>query len=81
MQPLYPEIKPNQFFHLDVSDGHRLYVEESGSEDGLPVICLHGGPGTGSEASFRRYFDPEKYRIIVFDQRGSGRSEPHASIE
>ncbi|MDH5434343.1 MAG: prolyl aminopeptidase, partial [Gammaproteobacteria bacterium] len=48
---------------------------------GLPVICLHGGPGTGSEASFRRYFDPEKYRIIVFDQRGSGRSEPHASIE
>lgn len=81
MQKLYPDIKPNQKYNLDVGDGHTLYVEESGSEDGLPVVYLHGGPGAGSHKSNRRYFDPEKYRIILFDQRGAGRSEPHASLE
>jgi len=81
MQKLYPDIKSNQKYNLEVTDGHTLYVEESGSEDGLPVIYLHGGPGAGSDKNYRRYFDPEKYRIILLDQRGSGRSEPHASLE
>lgn len=81
MKTLYPKIKSNQEFRIDVGDGHNLYVEESGSKDGLPVIYLHGGPGGGSSSSYRRYFDPEKYRIIIFDQRGCGRSEPHASLE
>lgn len=81
MQQLYPEIKPNQKFHLEVSDGQRLYVEECGSPDGIPIVYLHGGPGAGSDPVYRRYFDPEKYRIVLFDQRGCGRSEPHASIE
>ncbi|WP_196138691.1 prolyl aminopeptidase [Aliikangiella sp. G2MR2-5] len=81
MLKLYPEIKPNQCYQLDVGDGHNLYVEESGSEDGLPIVSLHGGPGAGCDANFRRYFDPEKYRIVLFDQRGAGRSEPHASLE
>lgn len=81
MQQLYPEIKTNSKFHLDVGDGQRLYVEESGSEDGIPIVYLHGGPGAGSDPVYRRYCDPEKYRIILFDQRGCGRSEPHASLE
>lgn len=81
MQQLYPEIKPNQKFHLEVSDGQRLYVEECGSPDGIPIVYLHGGPGAGSDPVYRRYYDPEKYRIVLFDQRGCGRSEPHASIE
>lgn len=81
MQTLYPKIKPNQAFHIDVGDNHRLYVEESGSKDGLPVVYLHGGPGGGCDPADRRYFDPEKYRIILFDQRGCGRSEPLASLD
>lgn len=81
MQTLYPEIKPNLQFHLEVSDGHRLYVEESGSADGIPLIFLHQGPGAGCSSLQRRYCDPEKYRIILFDQRGCGRSEPHASLQ
>jgi len=81
MYPLYPEIKPNTTTLLDVSDGHQLYVEECGNQEGLPVLILHGGPGLGCNADSRRYFDPAKYRIILFDQRGSGRSRPHASID
>jgi proline iminopeptidase len=81
MQLLYPEIKPNYHQLLEVGDGHRLYVEESGSADGIPLIYLHGGPGAGSSSTHRRYADPEKYRIIVIDQRGCGRSEPHATLK
>ena len=81
MQQLYPEIKPNEKFHVDVGDGQRIYVEECGSEDGIPLVYLHGGPGAGCESSHRRLCDPEKYRIILLDQRGCGRSEPHASID
>lgn len=81
MQKLYPEIKPNKQSHIEVSDGHRLYVEESGSDDGIPLVYLHGGPGAGCNSVHRRYTDPEKYRTILFDQRGCGRSEPHASLD
>jgi len=81
MQKLYPEIKPNRNYHLEVGDGHRLYVEECGSDDGIPLIYLHGGPGAGCDPSHRRYCDPEKYRIILLDQRGCGRSEPHGSLQ
>ncbi len=81
MQKLYPEIKANKTYHIDVGDNQQLYVEESGDFDGIPVVYLHGGPGAGCESVHRRYFDPEKYRIITYDQRGCGRSEPHASLE
>lgn len=81
MKPLYPDIRPFQTEMLSVGDGHELYVEQSGSIRGLPVIVLHGGPGAGASSQLRRFFDPNRYRIIVFDQRGAGRSKPHASIE
>ena len=80
MRELYPAISPNHHFMLKVDDTHNLYVEESGTEDGIPVVYLHGGPGSGSMAYHRQLFDPEKYRIILFDQRGCGRSTPHASL-
>lgn len=80
MSDLYPAILTNHHFMLKVDDIHNLYVEESGTEDGVPAIYLHGGPGTGSSAYQRRLFDSEKYRIIMFDQRGAGRSTPHAEI-
>ena len=64
---------------LLVGDGHRIYWEQSGNPDGKPVVFLHGGPGAGTSAWHRRFFDPEKYRIVLFDQRGCGRSTPHAS--
>lgn len=78
---LYPQIAPFDQRMLDVGDGHRLYVEQCGNPNGLPVVVLHGGPGGGCSPSMRRYFDPEIYRIVLFDQRGCGRSRPHASIE
>lgn len=81
MHPLFPDIRPYRTHQLAVQPPHVLYVEESGNEDGLPVLFVHGGPGAGSDHKSRCYFDPERYRIIVFDQRGSGRSMPHASIE
>ena len=65
---------------LPVSDIHTLYVEESGSPDGIPILFIHGGPGAGCSPEDRRFFDPEKYRIILFDQRGAGKSSPHASL-
>ena len=66
---------------LEVGDGHVIYAEQCGSPDGLPVIVLHGGPGGGCSPAMRRYFDPALYRIILFDQRGCGRSRPHASVK
>lgn len=80
MSELYPAILENHHFMLKVDDIHDLYVEESGTLEGVPVVYLHGGPGTGSSAYQRRLFNPEEYRVILFDQRGSGRSTPHAEI-
>jgi len=80
MKSLYPEIKPYNQFKLKVSDLHTIHVEESGNPDGKPVIFLHGGPGGGIEPVYRQYFDPEKWRIIIFDQRGCGQSTPHAEL-
>ncbi len=80
-QFLYPPIEPFDQRMLDVGDGHTLYVEQSGNPEGLPVVVLHGGPGGGCSPAMRRYFDPRHFRIILFDQRGCGRSRPHASVE
>lgn len=80
MQNLYPEIKPYARHDLKVDELHTLYVEECGVEDGIPVLFIHGGPGAGCSKHDRRFFDPEKYRIVLFDQRGSGRSTPHAEL-
>ena len=77
---LYPDIKPYSEHRLEVDELHTLYVEESGNRDGIPILFLHGGPGGGCEPFNRRFFDPEKYRIILFDQRGAGRSTPHAEL-
>ncbi len=81
MRELYPPIEPYQSDHLQVSDLHRVYYEQSGNPDGQPVIFVHGGPGGGTEPLYRRFFDPATYRIILFDQRGAGKSRPHASLE
>ena len=78
---LYPPIEPFNTGMLKVSDIHTIYYEESGNPKGKPVIFLHGGPGGGSDPKQRRFFHPEKYRIINFDQRGSGKSTPHANLE
>ncbi|MFN3825035.1 MAG: prolyl aminopeptidase [Pseudorhodobacter sp.] len=78
---LYPPIDPFDQRVMDVGQGHRIYVEQCGNPDGLPVMVVHGGPGGGCSPSMRRYFDPARYRIILFDQRGCGRSRPHASVE
>ncbi|NSX53523.1 prolyl aminopeptidase [Parasulfitobacter algicola] len=80
-QYLYPQIDPFDQRMLDVGAGHKLYVEQCGNPKGVPVIVLHGGPGGGCSPAMRRYFDPDVYRIILFDQRGCGRSRPHASVE
>ena len=81
MKQLYPKIEPYNQFDLKVSDLHTIHVEESGNINGKPVIFLHGGPGGGIEPVYRQYFDPEKWRIIVFDQRGCGQSTPHAELQ
>ena len=80
MPTLYPDIKTNVQHSIAVDDPHVLHVEECGDPDGIPVLFLHGGPGAGIEAYHRRFFDPEKYRMILFDQRGSGKSTPHACL-
>jgi proline iminopeptidase len=77
---LYPDIKPYAVHRLSVDDLHTLYIEESGTPDGIPVLFVHGGPGAGCVARDRCFFDPEKYRIILFDQRGAGRSTPLAQL-
>lgn len=78
---LFPPLEPYHRDFLDVGDGHRLYVEQSGNPDGLPVVALHGGPGGGSSPLLRRLFDPTRFRIVVYDQRGAGRSQPYAGTE
>lgn len=77
MRGLYPAIEPNQKGMLDVGDGQRIYWEESGNPDGKPVVFLHGGPGGGTAPFHRQFFDPQAYRIVLFDQRGCGQSTPH----
>jgi proline iminopeptidase len=81
MQIFYPEIKPYQRHQIAVEAPHELYVDESGNPDGIPILFVHGGPGAGCGKYDRRFFDPEVYRIVLFDQRGSGRSRPHAELE
>ena len=78
---LYPAIEPYQSGMLDVTDGHRLYFESCGNPNGQPVVILHGGPGGGSNPTMRRFHDPNRYRIVLFDQRGCGRSTPGTSID
>lgn len=78
---LYPPIEPYSTGNLKVSELHTLYWEQSGNPDGHPVVFLHGGPGAGTSSSNRRFFDPNFYRIILFDQRGAGKSIPHACLE
>jgi len=81
MRALYPEISENHSFFLPVDELHTLYVEECGNPDGLPALFLHGGPGAGCENNHRRFFNPGAWRIVLFDQRGSGRSTPHAELK
>ena len=81
LRTLYPEIEPFQTGRLQVSDVHEIYFEQSGNPEGKPAIFVHGGPGGGSNPAHRRYHDPSKYRIIVFDQRGCGQSTPYASLQ
>ena len=78
---LYPHREPFMSETMEMTGGHRLYVEQSGNPKGIPVVVLHGGPGGGCSASMRRYFNPDKFRAILFDQRGCGRSTPFASVE
>lgn len=77
---MYPPLEPNRTGLLRVSDLHTLYWEESGNPRGIPVVFLHGGPGGGTDPTHRRFFDPRRYRIVLFDQRGCGRSTPHAEL-
>ncbi|MCA1817304.1 MAG: prolyl aminopeptidase [Acidobacteria bacterium] len=81
MKDLYPEIEPYDEGMLPVSPVHTIYYEQSGNPKGTPVVFLHGGPGGGTVPDYRRFFDPKAYRIVLFDQRGSGKSTPHASLE
>jgi proline iminopeptidase len=77
---LYAPIEPYRTGRLSVGNGHEIYFEECGNRNGKPVVVVHGGPGGGSNPTMRRYHDPARYRIILFDQRGCGRSVPHASL-
>jgi proline iminopeptidase len=80
MKDLYPTIEPYASQRLPVSGGHQLYLEQVGNPEGIPLLFLHGGPGAGCEAYHRRFFDPKAYRVVLFDQRGCGRSTPHAEL-
>ena len=80
LKELYPHLSPYRTGFLRVSKLHEVYFEESGNPQGVPAVFLHGGPGGGTEAKMRRFFDPRRYRIVLFDQRGSGKSRPHASL-
>ncbi|EGJ34529.1 MAG: alpha/beta fold hydrolase [Moorea sp. SIO1G6] len=81
MRELYPPIEAYNQQTLTVSNLHTIYFEESGNPQGQPVVVLHGGPGGGSQPVYRQYFDPRKWRIVMFDQRGCGKSIPHAELE
>lgn len=81
MRSLYPAIDPNVSGHLDVGSGHRVYFERCGSPGGIPVVFLHGGPGSGCKADHRQFFDPHRYDIVLMDQRGAGRSTPFGGVE
>ena len=81
VQHLYPPIDPFDQRMMDVGDGHAVYFEQCGNPNGIPVVVCHGGPGGGCSPTMRRFFDPKVYRVILFDQRGCGRSNPYASIE
>ncbi|MDI9246686.1 prolyl aminopeptidase [Marinobacter sp. CHS3-4] len=81
MLTLYPDIKPNAHHTIAVDPPHEIYIEESGNPDGIPVLVVHGGPGGGCEDYHRRFFDAERFRIILMDQRGAGRSRPLAELE
>ncbi len=80
LRGLYPSVTPYRSGYLRVSDVHELYFEECGNPRGTPAVFLHGGPGGGTDAKMRRFFDPERYRIVLFDQRGCGKSRPNASL-
>lgn len=80
VQYLYPPIEPFDQRMMDVGQGHQIYVEQCGNPSGLPVVVLHGGPGGGCSPAMRRYFNPKVFRIVLFDQRGCGRSRPNASV-
>ena len=80
LRPLYPTIEPFDQGHLAVDDHHQVYYEQCGNPDGKPVVFIHGGPGGGASEEYRRFFDPEAYRIVLFDQRGCKRSTPYASL-
>lgn len=77
---LFPQIEPYASGALDLDGGHVMYWEECGNPDGVPVLFVHGGPGAGSTPTHRRFFDPEHYRVVLYDQRGAGRSTPRAAI-
>lgn len=81
MNEFYPEIEPYNHFLLDVDNQHQIYVEECGNPKGQAILFIHGGPGGGCSSNDRRFFDPEKYRIVLFDQRGCGRSLPHGCLD
>ncbi|MDP3963087.1 MAG: prolyl aminopeptidase [bacterium] len=81
VEDLFPSRKPYAFGKLQVGQGHTLYFEECGNPEGYPIVFLHGGPGAGCDENDRRFFDPEKWRILLFDQRGSGRSTPFCGLE
>jgi proline iminopeptidase len=81
MKTLYPPVEPFETGRLKVSPIHELYYEQVGKPDGQPAVFLHGGPGGGLIPEYRQFFDPEAYRVVLFEQRGSGRSTPHANLE
>ena len=76
---LYPDIEPYDSGHMPTGGKHRIYYEQSGNPEGLPVVVLHGGPGGGTSPNLRSYFNPDGYRIVMLDQSGCGKSTPHAS--
>jgi proline iminopeptidase len=81
MRTLYPALEPRQVLRLPVGSGHELHVEDCGAPGGIPVVFLHGGPGSSCKPYHRQFFDPARYRIVLFDQRGAGRSTPRGALE